>query len=59
MCSFILRKEHSLFEDEVLMRKFSPKKDEITRGWRKLHKEQKRNLLSSQNVIRMIKSRRI
>jgi hypothetical protein len=36
-----LKKEHRLreFENRVLRRKFGPKRDEVTGGWRKLHKE--------------------
>jgi hypothetical protein len=36
-----------------------PKRDEITGGWRKLHNEELRNLYSSPNIIRIIKSRRM
>jgi hypothetical protein len=44
-----LREEHRLrmFENRVLRRIFGPKRDEITRGWRKLHNEELRNLYSS------------
>jgi hypothetical protein len=56
-----LREEHRLrvFENRVLRRIFGPKRDEVTGGWRKLHNEKLRNLYSSQNIIRMIKSRRM
>jgi hypothetical protein len=33
--------------------------EEVTGGWRKLHNEELHNLNISQNVIQMIKSRRI
>jgi hypothetical protein len=51
----ILRDEHKLkvFENRVL------KRDEVTRGWRKMHNEELHNLYSSQSIIRMIKSRRM
>jgi hypothetical protein len=54
-----LREEHRLrgFENRVLRRIFGPKRDEVTGGWRKLHKEELHNLYSSPNIIRMIKSR--
>jgi hypothetical protein len=52
-----LREAHRLrvFENRVL-RIFGPKRDEVTGGWRKLHKEL-HNLYSSPSIIRMIKSR--
>jgi hypothetical protein len=34
-------------------------KDEVTRGWRKVHNEELHNLYSSPNIIRMIKSRKM
>jgi hypothetical protein len=43
----------------VLKRIFGPKRDEVPGGWRKLHNEELHNLYSSQNIIRMIKSRRM
>jgi hypothetical protein len=36
---------------------FGPKRDKVTRGWRKLHNEELHNLYSSPSIIRMIKSR--
>jgi hypothetical protein len=35
------------------------KRDDVTGGWRKLHKEELQNLYSSPSIIRMIKSRRM
>jgi hypothetical protein len=46
-----------MFENRVLSRIFGPKSDEVRGGWRKLHKEEPRDLYSSQSIIRMIKSR--
>jgi hypothetical protein len=43
----------------VLGRIFEPKRDEVMRGWRKLHNEELHNLYSSPNITRMIKSRRM
>jgi hypothetical protein len=43
----------------IILRIFVPWRDEIIRGWRKLHSEELHNLYSSPNIIRMIKSRRI
>jgi hypothetical protein len=45
------------FENRVLRRIFGPKRDEVTRGWRKLHNEELRDLYSSPSIIRVIKSR--
>jgi hypothetical protein len=54
-------KEHRLrvFENRVPRRIFGPKRDEVTRDWRKLHSEELHNLYSSPNIIRMMKSRRM
>ena len=38
---------------------FQPKRDEVTREWRRLHNEELHDLYSSLNIIRVIKSRRI
>jgi hypothetical protein len=34
-------------------------RDEVTGGWKKLHTEELRDLYSSPNIIRIIKSRRM
>jgi hypothetical protein len=47
-----------VFENRVLRRIFEPKRNEVTRGWRKLHNEELHKLYSS-SIIRMIKSRRM
>jgi hypothetical protein len=46
-----------VFENRVVRRIFGPKRDEVPRGWRKLHNEEPRDLYSSPSIIRMIKSR--
>jgi hypothetical protein len=53
-----LRKEHRLrvSENGVVKRIFEPKRDEMTKGWRKLHKEELLNFYSSPSIIRIIKS---
>ena len=59
--SFTLREEHRLrvFENMVLKRIFGPKRDEVTREWRKLHNEELSDLCYLLNIIRVIKSRRM
>jgi hypothetical protein len=56
--SLTLREEHRLrvFENRALRRMSGPKRDEVTRGWRKLHNEELHNFYSSPSIIRMIKS---
>jgi hypothetical protein len=44
--------------DNNVLRICGPKIDEVVGGWKKLHNEELHNLYSSQNVIKMIKSRR-
>jgi hypothetical protein len=53
--SLALREEYRLraFENRVLRRIFGPKKDEVTRGCKKLHNELL-NVYSSSSIIRMI-----
>jgi hypothetical protein len=48
-----------MFGNRVLGRIFVPKMDALPRGWRKLHNEKLRNLYSSPNIIRVIKSGRM
>jgi hypothetical protein len=56
--SLTLREECRLrvFKNRVLRRIFGPKRDEVTREWRKLHKKELYDLYSSPNIIRAIKS---
>jgi hypothetical protein len=56
-----LREECRLrvFENKVLRRIFGPKRDEVTREWRRLHNKELYALYSSPNIIRVIKSRRL
>ena len=42
-----------------MMMMIGPKRDEVTREWRKLHNEVLNYLYSSPNIIRIIKSRRM
>ena len=38
---------------------FGPKRDEVTGEWRKLHKEELRDLYSLNNIVRLVKSIRM
>jgi hypothetical protein len=53
-----LREEHRLmvFKNSVLRRIFGPKRGEAVGEWRKFHS---RDMYSSPNIIRQIKSRRM
>jgi hypothetical protein len=55
-----LREVHELrmFENRVLRRIFGPKRDELTRKWRKLYNEEL-NDINSSNIVQGIKSRLI
>ena len=48
-----------MFENRVLRRIFGPKRDEVTREWRKLHNEELKDLYSSLSNVWVIKSRRM
>ena len=54
-----MREERRLrfFENRVLRRIFGPKRDELTREWRKLHNEELNDLQSSPSIVRVIKSK--
>jgi hypothetical protein len=60
LVSLTVRKEHRLrvFENRVLRRIFGPKREEDG-SWRKLHNDELHSLYSSQNIVRVIKSRRM
>ena len=45
-----------MFENRVLRREFGPKRDEVKGEWRKLHKEELRDLYSLPNIVRVVKS---
>ena len=59
--SLTLREECRLrlYENRVLRRILGPKRDEVTRKWRKLHNEKLNDLYSSSNIVQVIKSRRM
>jgi hypothetical protein len=48
-----------VFENRALRRIFGPKRDGVTRFWRKLHNEELHNVYFSPNIIMTIKSRRM
>jgi hypothetical protein len=58
---FSLREEHRLrfFENYMLRKLFWPKKDEVTGKWRSISDEELYFLYFSQNIVRVIKSRRM
>jgi hypothetical protein len=51
--------EHRLrmFVDRVLRRIFGHRREEVVRGWRRLHNEELHNVYASPNIIRVIQSR--
>jgi hypothetical protein len=57
--SLTWREERRLrvFEKRMLRRIFEPKRNEVTREWRKQHSEELNDLYSSPNIFRVIKSR--
>jgi hypothetical protein len=48
-----------VFKNRVLRRIFGPKRNEVMGQWRKLHSRDLRNLYSSPDIFRQIKSRRM
>jgi len=46
-----------VFENRMLRRIFGPKRDEMTREWRKIHSEGLSDLYCSPNIFRVIKRR--
>jgi len=59
--SFTLTEEHRLrvFENRVVRRIFGPKREEVAEGWGRLHNEEFHNSFASENVIGVMKSRRM
>jgi hypothetical protein len=59
--SLTLREECRLrvFENRMLRRIFGPKRVEVTGEWRRLHNNELYAVYSSQNIIRVIKLRRL
>ena len=57
--SLTLREEHRLrvFEKRLWRRVFGPRRNQVTRKWRKLHNEELRDLYSLPNTVRVIKTR--
>jgi hypothetical protein len=56
-----IKQEHTLtiFENRVMMKIFGLKRDEMVRGWRKLHNEELHILYFSLNITTLIESTRI
>jgi len=59
--SLTLREEHRrrVLENRALRRIFGPKRDEVTRKWKKVQNEELNDLYSLPNSIRVVKSRRM
>jgi len=55
----MLREERRLrvFQNRVLRRIFRPKRDEVIKGWRKLHYVELNDLYSTPSIVGVIKSR--
>ena len=45
-----------VYENKVLRRIYGPRRDDVTRDWRRLHNEELNDLYSSPNIVRVIKS---
>jgi len=56
-----LREERRLrvFENRVLWRVFGSKREKVTGEWRKLHKEELRDIYPFPNIVLVVKSRRM
>jgi len=54
-----LKEGHRLrvFDNRVLRSIFGPKREEVARDWRRLHKEELHKLYASPNIVMVMKSR--
>jgi hypothetical protein len=48
-----------VFKNRVLKGIFGPRRDDVTREWRKLHSEKLKDLYTLPNIVRAIKARRM
>jgi hypothetical protein len=48
-----------VFENRALRNIFGPKREEVSGDWRRLNNEELYNLFTSQNIIRVMNSRRM
>jgi len=59
--SLTLREERKLrvFKNRLLRRIFGPQRDKVAGEWRKLHNEELSDLYFSQNIVQMVRLRRM
>jgi hypothetical protein len=48
-----------MFDNRALRRIFGPKRDQVTENWRRLHNQELYDPYSLQNIIQVMKSRRM
>jgi len=49
------KEAEDVFGNMVLRRIFGPRRDKVTREWRRLHNKELNDLYSSPNIVRVVK----